>query len=343
VYYGAEVLDVLDRAVSPPRIDGAFTLEANAGTWADGAAIEEPHHYSTNINLQRSTWYTFNPSDKGYGELITVFGNGSSGGAPLIQLSNLGPTSQYAYHGGTKFPPGGISFSGVPSPPPQSGAFNYLISSLFAPDPVGSNAIQIGCPTSGCPDANYWYYALNLAGNGGNGYLAWTPSTRTWSWTQSATLNTTYMDMYQNYLLRPTIQSFTNGTAASLAFNLVDSGGVTHIFTLQTPTTSATNYTAILPQATGTLPVTIASGTTALRTASIAATNCDLGNFTVATGTATTDKVIWNFNAAPVAGYLSGLTIYPYVNTNAVGFYVCNPTGTAQTPAAATLNWSVIR
>lgn len=56
-----------------------------------------------------------------------------------------------------------------------------------------------------------------------------------------------------------------------------------------------------------------------------------------------TDTISWAFNAAPGTGYTSGLNVLAYVTANNVNFLVCNPTAGSLTPAAATLNWRVIR
>ena len=66
-------------------------------------------------------------------------------------------------------------------------------------------------------------------------------------------------------------------------------------------------------------------------------------SLTLPTGTLTTDSVKWSFNAVPGTGYTAGLQVLNYVTVNAVNFLVCNPTAGSLTPAAATLNWEVIR
>ena len=88
---------------------------------------------------------------------------------------------------------------------------------------------------------------------------------------------------------------------------------------------------------------TIASGTSVLGTSAIASGSCAAAVTTGATGAATSDSIAWAFNAAPGAGYTSGLTILPYVTAGNVNFLVCNPTAGSVTPAAATLNWRIVR
>jgi hypothetical protein len=92
---------------------------------------------------------------------------------------------------------------------------------------------------------------------------------------------------------------------------------------------------------------TIASGTSALGTSAITAAACATVVTTSATGTATTDNIMADFNADPTSttGYVAGamLTIIKYPTTNNVNFKVCNNTASSITPGAVTLNWRVTR
>ncbi len=94
------------------------------------------------------------------------------------------------------------------------------------------------------------------------------------------------------------------------------------------------------------VPQVIASGTAALGTAAIAATNCATVVTVGATGVATTDSIAFSLNAT-ATGYTSatgsGLNILAVPTAGNVNFYVCNPTAASITPAAATLNWRVLR
>lgn len=94
---------------------------------------------------------------------------------------------------------------------------------------------------------------------------------------------------------------------------------------------------------------TIASGTSAMGTAAIGSGACAAVVTTSATGTATTDSIVFSFNADPtgVTGYApnanGGLFIYGYPTSNNVNFKVCNDTSGSITPGAVTLNWRVVR
>lgn len=94
--------------------------------------------------------------------------------------------------------------------------------------------------------------------------------------------------------------------------------------------------------ASGTVPLTIASGTSAMGTGAITTGTCATVVTTAATNALSTDTISWAFNAAPGTGW-PGLTVQPYVTANNVNFLVCNPTAGSLTPAAATLNWRVVR
>jgi len=108
-----------------------------------------------------------------------------------------------------------------------------------------------------------------------------------------------------------------------------------------------------LPPSTGSsglsLSLTVGSGTAALGTSEIAANGACATAITVAaTGIATTDVILWTPNAdiTGVTGYdpTGGqLQIFPYTTAGNVNFKVCNPTASAITPGAVTLNWRVIR
>jgi hypothetical protein len=94
---------------------------------------------------------------------------------------------------------------------------------------------------------------------------------------------------------------------------------------------------------------TIAGGTVTLGTSSISSGSCAFPVTVSATGVATTDAISWSFNADPsgVSGYGSGttgtLSVWAFPTANNVNFRVCNLTGGAITPGAATLNWRVVR
>lgn len=113
------------------------------------------------------------------------------------------------------------------------------------------------------------------------------------------------------------------------------------------PTTAAKTFT--LPNADATLTYTVASGTAALGTSEIASTACAAVVTVAATGVVTTDVITWTPNAdiSAVTGYApvltGGLTIYPYPTSGNVNWLACNPTASAVTPGAVTLNWRVVR
>jgi len=97
----------------------------------------------------------------------------------------------------------------------------------------------------------------------------------------------------------------------------------------------------------GTIPVTVASGTAALGTSAIASGACASVVTMSASGVVTTDVIQWTPNAdiSAVIGYTpdGNLRIYPYPTANNVNFKVCNGGTSSVTPGAVTLNWRVTR
>lgn len=88
----------------------------------------------------------------------------------------------------------------------------------------------------------------------------------------------------------------------------------------------------------GCIPQVVASGTATMTTAAITAGNCGTTVTVAAAGVATTDSIAFSFNAAP-AGSNAGLVSWPTANN--VNFAYCP--NSAETPAAATINWRVVR
>jgi hypothetical protein len=112
---------------------------------------------------------------------------------------------------------------------------------------------------------------------------------------------------------------------------------VTYSYTLDVP-----------PRASGSTN-TISNGIATLGTSLIASGACATAVTVTATGVATTDNIMADFNADPtgVVGYQPSangiLTIIKYPTLNNVNFKVCNNTGAGITPGAITLNWRVVR
>jgi hypothetical protein len=130
---------------------------------------------------------------------------------------------------------------------------------------------------------------------------------------------------------QPSASDLSNGTTGS--------GGAVVLAT--NPTVNGLTF----PVASGSAVVgqLVASGTAALGTGLIAATSSATTVTVAATGVVATDSIEWAFNAAPGTGYTSGLFVQVYVTSGNVNFVVTNPTAGGLTPAAATLNWRVVR
>lgn len=88
---------------------------------------------------------------------------------------------------------------------------------------------------------------------------------------------------------------------------------------------------------------TIASGTSAMTTALIAAGACGTTVTTTATGVLTTDTINDDFNAAATAANNGLLIFHKWPTAGNVNFNYCNPGAAGVTPTAMTVNWSVVR
>lgn len=130
-----------------------------------------------------------------------------------------------------------------------------------------------------------------------------------------------------------------NGTV-NVATQWVQTSQVTTVGTDAVTFTQFTLNPAVITQ-------TIAHGTAVLGTSAISSSACATVVTVTATGVATTDNIMADFNADPTSttGYQAGtmLTIIKYPTAGNVNFSVCNNTGSSITPGAATLNWRVVR
>ena len=96
-------------------------------------------------------------------------------------------------------------------------------------------------------------------------------------------------------------------------------------------------------------PVSIAAGTTAMPTISVPGNGCSAAATTAtATGALTTDRVAFSFSGDPtgLVGYGVGgseVTVVTWASANQVNFKLCNASGSAVTPGAASVNWGITR
>lgn len=253
LWSGAEVLDVLDHNVTPPAVDGTFTIEPNSADWATNDTVENVHHYATSIDAQHLAINILNPMKlNGDARVLALSGPGVSGGNPTQptfyaadRLINYEAATNYAYHGGTVTPPGGIYLGGSGN----NGLFDYGLAMEHAPDPPGSSAIYVGCPLSGCNDGAFFYNLFTLNGSGGPTALTFTPATNTLS------LSGKGLNLESEPLIDASLQSEANGGPARLRFNAIDSSGHPHAWVLSAPPTGD-GVTLTLPQANGTLALT---------------------------------------------------------------------------------------
>jgi hypothetical protein len=115
------------------------------------------------------------------------------------------------------------------------------------------------------------------------------------------------------------------------------------------PGTGVATAAAANLSAAGGLTSTIASGTAALGTSSIASGACATVVTVAGANIATTDTLLASFNGDPTAvtGYIPStagmLTIIGYPTSGNANFKACNNTAGAIVPGAITLNWRVVR
>jgi hypothetical protein len=129
-----------------------------------------------------------------------------------------------------------------------------------------------------------------------------------------------------------TDQLVARATTDTLTNKTYDTAGTGNVFKINGTQITGTGGS------TATVTSDIASGTAAMTTAAITAGNCGATVTVAASGVLTTDAITWSFNAAP-AGSNAGLVSWPTANN--VNFAYCP--NSAETPAAATINWRVVR
>jgi len=127
--------------------------------------------------------------------------------------------------------------------------------------------------------------------------------------------------------------------AGNLSFSRNFSGSNAFTF-LGTPTGART---IAAQDASGTLPLIIASGTSTMASGAIGNAACAAAVTTAATNALTTDTISWAYATAPSLTTDALLTIAPYVTANNVNFTRCNPTASSITGTAIVINWRVIR
>jgi hypothetical protein len=338
LYPGAEILDVQDYNATSctaagkiaPCMDGTLTLEPNNVAWTAGDVVENSHHYSTRIHSKHDTLSLYNVNNSTtWGNVLNLLGPGVGGGnvnSPTANyagehISNLEASSNYFYHGGNISPPGGFALDGI---------FNYGLWMQYAPDPVGSPVMWVGCPVSGCTDAIFGYNAFNLKGNGGDGALQWTPNSRTFKWS-GASMDFNNMPLTNVKLPNTAVTpgSYTNANISIGADGRVTaaSSGPVALGAVYTQAWSAFTPTGGLTYLPTYTPIT--SGQYRISIDAVLSTGCTAGNMNLGAyyyfdsghqlNTSGTSSVcttgygaywsfIWTFHA------LAGKPVSPYVN-----------------------------
>ncbi len=212
--------------------------------------------------------------------------------------------------------------------------YGVLIGGGAGATPVATAAGTTGQLLRATSSANPSWSTATYPNTVTSGRLLWASGTNAISDNANATMSSGALTL-----------GVPGSVVGSVAFGNATSGTVTI-----SPTTGALGSTAITaPAINGTMGIRISSNTATLGTSSISSGACATVVTVSAPGVATTDVISFTPNAdiTAVTGYApattGGLVIYPYPTANNVNFKVCNPTASAITPGAVTLNWVVSR
>jgi hypothetical protein len=252
------------------------------------------------------------------------------------QVSGTAASGSYLRGNGTNFVSSGILVGDLPTGYPWSSLGNAT-GSLTLANSTFNTTFQQTIPSA------QWTWVNTTAATGGTNQASPVLAIQGqyWAGAASATDTWTIQDVLgggSNPSSSLSINhSGSSGTAAvSIGPGLSVTGAVLFASTVNGLTIPTAAGSAVFAQL-------IASGTATLGTTLIGATSSATAVTVAATGVATTDSIEWAFNAAPGSGYTSGLFVQVYVTSGNVNFVVTNPTAGGLTPAAATLNWRVLR
>lgn len=318
----AEVIDVQNESASPPTLDGSLTPEPNVIAFAPGDTIAEPNHisalyYAMNPNLIANNPYCTRCTligGTGVGNAMTGGGDSAANNS-LALITNGQPDSYYVGTGGPNSAPNFFNVSG-----------SYHHGFLFNHYPeMGRDLFLLNPSAAQTANPNFFFNLFQL---GASYQMKFIPSTGM----MITNGNSAFSSIYSN--------------AGGVLRGPLVFGGITASF-LTLPVWLQNSWTSATPVCTsgtvggitacaGTSTQTIANGTAVMTTAAIVA-GCGTTVTVVAAGVAATDSIAWSFNAAP-SGSNAGLVSWPTAGN--VNFAYC---GIAETPAAATINWSVTR
>ncbi len=254
----------------------------------------------------------------------TLSGNGSKVQSTSATTSSNGNVVTYDASVNTQD-------SGIPSANLVTASSNFTSANLVQAAGNNKTTSDSGIPTANVVTASSNYTSGNLVQAAG--------ANKTTSDSGLATANV--VTAASNYTSGQFVKAAGNNkTTSSAAIAAAD---------LPAALSSSTSVNGTTIPASATLTQTIANGTASLGTSAISSGACATVVTVSATGVATTDNIMADFNADPTSttGYSpssSGmLTIIKYPTANNVNFKVCNNTASSITPGAITLNWRVVR
>jgi len=169
----AEVIDVQNETLTPPRVDGTLALEPNVIAFAQGDTLEEPHHSASEFQGFTSYVFANNPFNVGQGAQIGLLGPAAQGGGGsttsngVLSLRVGQPDSKYLGGGGWKTPPNMVNFSGP-----------YFEGLNFDHAPMNSQSAVLNLNPSSAQrtDVNYSYLLLAASNKSGSFSLAVAPN-----------------------------------------------------------------------------------------------------------------------------------------------------------------------
>jgi hypothetical protein len=229
---GTTVANVAGTAVTLSLNTTAALPAGTPVTFSTG--VIQPHHAAWHSSSMLGSATINNPTQlQSANQTYILSGGGTAGGTPgtdtgsggsfanfaALVFQNNQPSTSYIGHGGLLAPPGGINLQNRGT---NTGEFNYGLAMQFAPGPLGSAVIRVGCPIiTGCTDYNYLYNVYRLDGNGAAGTLQYRPFFNELNFTSGNILfasnfaKTTFNDNVVGAALatpaQPTVTAFTSG------------------------------------------------------------------------------------------------------------------------------------
>lgn len=211
----ATVWDVQNETLTPPSMDGSFTLSPNNVAFATSDTIQQPHHHAGQFNGARFQDVVQNPGNIGTPFTTSIQGPGAQGGGlatgqgGVVSLGVVQADSYYFGSGGFHFAPNFVNHFGP-----------YYIGNNYDHGPQisspGLNVVRTAAFQN--TDVNYCFNFYNFFNAVGNNTLNNCPSTQNMQLTIGGTGTYTIKAPTADFSQIGTLYmpSFTLSTAAGL-------------------------------------------------------------------------------------------------------------------------------